>query len=318
VAALNDALDEGAVTSTRVRASASAAWSLYLAGAHDEAHGLLGRALSCAGDVELDVAAEGTVLGATGFHAYLSGNIVGYVDALRAETELLERTGDRSGATLSRAKLAGGLLEIGNFDEAERLARAALKAADQHGYESASALAHATLGRALALLGRLDEAIDEATIAVSAYAAQGAIGGQGSARAQLAALRSSRGELADAEREGRLALELVGTSTEAILAPGVLSRIVLARGDARLALELADSAMRRMEAVGGLSEGDALVRLARAEALLASGQDTLAHEVLSLARDRLLTRVAEIGEAPHRRALLEQVPEHRRTLELAR
>jgi tetratricopeptide (TPR) repeat protein len=279
---------------------------------------LLGRALACAGDVELDAAAEGTLLGATGFHALLSGNFVGCVDALRAETELLDRTGDRSGAALSRGKLAAGLLEIGAFTEAEHVAREALATADAHGYESAAALAHATLGRALARLGRLGEACAEAGRGVAAYAAQGAVRAEGAARGHFAAIRFARCELDEAEREAHRALDLLGTSSETIVALGVLSRILLARGDMEQALRHAETALGLIDDAGGVPDGDALVRLAYAEALRASGDETRANATLCRARERLLARVAEINEPGFRAALLEEVPEHRDTLELAR
>lgn len=193
--------------------------------------------------------------------------------------------------------------------------REALTIADDYGYESAAALAHATLA-ARSHASVLDEACTEAAHGVAAYAAQGVVRAEGVARGHFAAIRFARGELDEAESEASRALELLGSSNETIFALGVLSQIMLARGDVGQALQHAQTALGRIDAASGALDGDALVRLAYAEALRASGDEAQANEALAIARERLLARVGEIGDARHRDALL-GLPEHRRTLELA-
>jgi hypothetical protein len=54
-----------------------------------------------------------------------------------------------------------------------------------------------------------------------------------------------------------------------------------------------------------------------AEALHASGDCESAHAMLAVARDELLTKAGWITDAEVRRHFLDDLPEHRRTLELA-
>ena len=66
-----------------------------------------------------------------------------------------------------------------------------------------------------------------------------------------------------------------------------------------------------------LDDGDALTRLAYAEALLANGQRADAERVIGGARARLRARASAIRNTAWQKGFLESVPENRRTLELA-
>lgn len=76
--------------------------------------------------------------------------------------------------------------------------------------------------------------------------------------------------------------------------------------------------MEQVEALGGVDEGEAEVRLVFAEALDASGARAAAIAAIAAARVRLLERAARITGDTWRRSFLENVPEHGRTIELAR
>jgi hypothetical protein len=78
------------------------------------------------------------------------------------------------------------------------------------------------------------------------------------------------------------------------------------------ALAAAEEAMDLLESLGGLEENESLVRLARAEALFASGQSP--QEVIGVAGERLRARAARIDVVEMRRSFLERVPENARTL----
>jgi hypothetical protein len=62
----------------------------------------------------------------------------------------------------------------------------------------------------------------------------------------------------------------------------------------------------------------AFVRLAHAEALQAAGDADAARRAIEAARARLFAIAAKIPEPDYRRAFLDDVPEHARTLTLAR
>jgi hypothetical protein len=76
--------------------------------------------------------------------------------------------------------------------------------------------------------------------------------------------------------------------------------------------------MRLLEDLGGIDEGDALVRLVHAEALGQAGFPQIARVAIVAARDRLLARADKITAMALRTSFLERVPEHARTLSLAR
>lgn len=64
-------------------------------------------------------------------------------------------------------------------------------------------------------------------------------------------------------------------------------------------------------------EGEALVRLVYAEALIAGGKESNFCVVITEARERLLTRAAKISDLRWRERFLSQVPDNAQTLALA-
>ena len=60
-----------------------------------------------------------------------------------------------------------------------------------------------------------------------------------------------------------------------------------------------------------------MIRLALAEALVATGDRKAARGVIERARDRLLARAEKITDPEWRKSFLENIPDHRRTLALA-
>ena len=96
------------------------------------------------------------------------------------------------------------------------------------------------------------------------------------------------------------------------------ARVELAAGAAREALSCAEQAMTLLTAVGGMDEGESMLRLVWAEALGATGRIDEARRAVAEARDRLLRRAEKIASADWRRSFLERVGENGRTLTLAR
>ena len=85
-----------------------------------------------------------------------------------------------------------------------------------------------------------------------------------------------------------------------------------------LALGCATRGQAMLEELGKIDEGESAVRLALAEALLASGREAEARAEVTRARDRLLERAAAIHDPALVRSFLGAVPENARTLELGR
>jgi hypothetical protein len=149
-------------------------------------------------------------------------------------------------------------------------------------------------------------------------------------QAQRIALEEARGRWVLAEVLRRLG-DLDGAECEVQIAlrmavplerPGVLGTLAMLRlaqgraGDARDAAEEAAAACAAMGGCG-LFRGT-FVRLARAEALHATGALDAAREAIVGAQARLLATAEKIRDAGYRASFLEAVPENARILELAR
>jgi hypothetical protein len=126
------------------------------------------------------------------------------------------------------------------------------------------------------------------------------------------------GDLGGAERELEVALAMA-VPIERPGALGTLAQLRLAQGRAEEALAAAGDAVAQCEAMGGcgLFRG-AFVRLAHAEALHATAAHDAAKRAIADAQARLLAIAARIPDPAYRQGFLEGVPEHARTLALAR
>jgi hypothetical protein len=156
------------------------------------------------------------------------------------------------------------------------------------------------------------------TRAVDAGRAQGDPRLEGNSRIYLSEIAYLAQDFASAEKEAR-------ASAEILTAVPSLRAVALA-GQARALIELkrpkeaeekAKEAMGLLDDLGGIEEGESLVRLSFAEALDARGDRESARRAIGTARDRLHVRGSRITEPTWRESFLRQVPENARTLALA-
>jgi hypothetical protein len=126
------------------------------------------------------------------------------------------------------------------------------------------------------------------------------------------------GELDAAEDQARRAidiLEIYLPSRAASLA--VCARILLARGKLDEAQTMAEDAVELLESLGGIADGESLVRLTHCEALQAMGELDEAGTAIAVAHDRLVERAESITDERLRSSFLNEVGLNSRTLELA-
>ncbi len=127
------------------------------------------------------------------------------------------------------------------------------------------------------------------------------------------------GELdaADAEIAAALAILRAASPLDTPGALATLAALRLAQGRAAEARAAAEEGLAKYEAMAacGFFRG-AFLRLVHAECLAAMGDRAAAGAAIA-ARARLLAIADRIGEPGYRRSFLEDVPENRRTLELA-
>lgn len=247
-----------------------------------------------------------------------AGDLVASLDHAAKAAASYERIGDLRNAYLERGNLGYGLGQLGAYEKAEEVLRAVVSAADALGLASVTALAKQNLGLVLAFQGCLDEARRVEVEALEACMRSNDRRLEASARSSLALILCLAGLLGDAENEAVLAVDLSRKIPPSLaLSLAVLARICLGKGDHERAHAVASEAMSLLERLGGLDEGESLVRLMLAETLLAMGDRAAACQVIMRARNRLLEASARITDPTLQASFLERVPDNARILALA-
>ncbi|WP_437925643.1 protein kinase [Sorangium sp. So ce291] len=254
---------------------------------------------------------------ARAFRAMSGGDPGACVTGLEAALSAFEQVGDRRNACITRANLGYSYGELGDFGGAEAALRSVLEAADRMGLHEVAAAAQASLGQVLAYRGRLAEAraVEEAALASSQRL--GDPRAEVVSRSYLAKIALLAGDFGAAEREARLAEALESASPLRVAATAIRARALLGLGRAREALAAAGEALAALESLGGLEEGESMIRLVHAEAFSAVGDAKRAAAAIAAARDKLLDRAASVRDPEWRRRFLSHVPDNARTLELA-
>ncbi|WP_437951539.1 protein kinase [Sorangium sp. So ce296] len=254
---------------------------------------------------------------ARAFRAMSGGDPGACATGLEAALAAFEQVGDRRNACMTRANLGYCYGELGDFGGAEAALRSVMEAAERMGLHEAMAAAQASLGQVLAYRGRLAEAraVEEAALASSQRL--GDPRAEVVSRSYLAKIALLGGDFAGAEREARHAEALESASPLRVAATAIRARALIGLGRAAEALAAAGEALAALESLGGLEEGESMIRLVHAEAFSAVGDAARAAVAISSARDRLLGRAESVRDPEWRRRFLSHVPDNARTLELA-
>ena len=317
IAAELAALWSGDPSPQHLVSAARAATQLELRGAHPRADQLLARLAEVEPRVT-EPRARARIAEALGSRARVEGDLGAYLARSEAAVGHFEAAGDQRNACRARVTLAFAETMVGRYAAAAGELRAALVVAERLALPSVSAYARHTLAHAVARLGAVDEALAIEAEAVEAFTVIGDRGLAGAARSHLAGILAQAGDLEAAEREATAALDgLEGLRPVRAHALAIRAGVRLQRGDAGGALGDAGAAFAVLGELGGLEEGEALVRLTFAEALEASGRREEARAVLAEAKRRLVERAAQIGDDASRKGFLGSVLENARTLALA-
>jgi tetratricopeptide (TPR) repeat protein len=306
---------QGGSRAALARAGGRVASLLFFAGKQDRAAAMLDAAEQAARDGGSDVIAR--IHQARAPHARQAGRPEEALAHAEAAEAAFRAAGDLRNACLMSGIRGFALSELGAYAEAEGVLRTALVTAERLGLATVAATARSNLGMVCLRLGRADEAEAEERAAIRAFEASDRRH-EGGGRAYLALMLREAGALDDAEKEARRALVLLDAALALKpFAGAVLASILLAAGRATEALAVARDAMRWPEAGNRIEEGESLLRLTLARALLATGHASEARAALALARDRIALRADTIRRADLRQTFLASVPEHATTLELA-
>lgn len=170
--------------------------------------------------------------------------------------------------------------------------------------------------------GQLDEARAWAERLVSAGTAREQPLEQAHGRWALAEVLRCAGDLDAANNEIHAALQLLGMISPLDVpgAQATLAALRLAQGRTAEALAAAAEGLARYEAMGTCSQffRGAFLRLVHVDCLAAAGQHDAARAALATAAERILANAAKIQDPGYRKSFLENVPENRRTLALAK
>jgi tetratricopeptide (TPR) repeat protein len=317
---LLDVCRSSPIAAPHVVAAARMVQRLLLAGRYDAATTLLGAVEASAIELaERDPAIAARWHQVNAWRATFAGDVGAYVSFTEAAAGAFEQIGNQRSLCETRSNLGNALSEIGRYADAERTLREASAAASRLGLRSIAALAAHNLGFALARLGKLDEAQLVERSAIEAYVAAGNRRMEGGCRIYLAMIAELAGQLDVAETEARAAIEaLSGAPPVRCYALGALAHVLLARGCASEALEVARQATALLGELSQIDAGESLVRLVHAEAHYAAGDAATARASIRTAKTRLLERSANIRDTASCRSFLEDVPENARTIALAR
>lgn len=236
-----------------------------------------------------------------------------------AAAEVYAKAGDTRRLATQRIHVGYAQAQLGDFAGAQRTLREALFGTRQLGLAAMTAAAEQNLGFVLGRLGRADEARAMLEAAIASYVAQKDVRMEGGTRAYLSDVLARAGDLEAAEREARVAdAELAIAPPMRGVSLAALAGVLLARGNVAEASAVAEQMRALLDQAGGvLEEGEAALRLGRAEVLWATGDRERAVREILDARDRLQARAERISDPDARRSFLGAVPEHARTLEWA-
>ncbi|WP_437970169.1 protein kinase [Sorangium sp. So ce260] len=313
-----------ATTGPELTAMAQAALVLlYKKGRSEETEALSSRIDASFARFEHDPTVSAPVLRLRMHRAILAGDVGTALELGEASIRTFEAAGDVRGACGARGNVGHFCNELGAYADAARLLRAAIADTERLGLLYMTAFAKENLGRTLLYLGELDEARSLLDDALRSFVASGDRRMEGGTYVYLAEMYRLFGDLARAEAEARRGCELLADVPPLIpCALGTLAGVLLAAGRADEALETANRAAELaaviIDAQGHLEEGESQIYLVRAEALEACGAHGEARATIATARGRVLERAARIANPARRASFLENVPEHARTLALAR
>ena len=237
----------------------------------------------------------------------------------RRAVEHFQSIGNRRVALEAYGNLGAGLAEVGQLEEAEICLREVLVTARAMDLRYMMGGGLQALSNILAYQGSLDEARTVGEQAVAVTSAQNDQRFQGAAEAYLSLTEYLAGDYRRAEYLARAAMMTWATVLpNRPFAVALLARALLAQGRLTEALPHARAAFAQLETLGVVDDGEATIRLALAECLIAAGDQPAAQEAVATTAQWLRARAETIDDPAMRESFLTRIPEHRRILELAR
>ncbi len=304
------------ITVAHVLATSRIAIALVVLGQYDNATTLLSRVSNAKELIEKEPAARAFLDAAGVAKAAWEGDLERAATLAQDAVVCFDLIGDVRNAARQRQKAGWALCELGMYVLAESVLQDARDSAERLGLVAVANEAKLQLVTLYARTGRAEDAVRIGKEVIASFSAQLDRAGEGRARAYLAGVHYFANEHVEAEIEELRALPLLEHSPPyraALMA--FMTLTLIHKGASPDEIFIAGSeAMRLLEQMGGVGEGEGIIRIAYAEALYARGDIEGAKAAVMAARDRLLQRAAKIKNAEYKRCFLGVVREHVRTL----
>jgi eukaryotic-like serine/threonine-protein kinase len=236
------------------------------------------------------------------------------LEHLSRAVEAFGFAGDARSACVARQNLANQYIQLGAYAEANEVLVEVLQAALAMKLEMASVVKanHAVV---LARIGDVEKAAQLAREAVDELVKRNNRRAEAFTRIYLAGILSFKKEYPAAEEEARAAIAAASSAPEArAYAFATLGALLLRQKKAQEAHEVATRAMEILLTIGGVSEGESLIRLVHAVSLRALKRHAEADVALSEAVARLHERADTISDERWRKSFLENIAENASTL----
>lgn len=267
-------------------------------------------------DAEVSLPVNAAVTHMHSFLAYLSGELDRACDLMIDAADTWNELANERSYLLDLGNAGSVQLELGEYEKAARTLEVTVDRAQRSGLDHLVPTNQAGRALAIARSGRADEAEElcQAILALHPGSRHESI-----TRTYLAQilLASERAEEALLQTQEALPLTASAVGQKAFTL-GVKAQALLHLGRESEALEAAAEGMALFEELGALECGEGVLRLVHAEALHAVGKMQDASEAIRAAERRIKARARCIADAGRRASFLEQIPEHARTLHLAR
>jgi tetratricopeptide (TPR) repeat protein len=230
---------------------------------------------------------------------------------LAAATDGFKHAGRIRDAIEHMAAAGFFLIELGGLERGEAILRRTIERSTELRLEHVAAVARHNLGR------RIAEALDLEHQALASFERHGNQRMTGLTHCHIAAILLEARRPHDAAAHVDAALErLHGHPASRSLARATRARIRMALGEP--ALDDAEAAIRDLEALDLVQEGESLVRLTFAEALAAAGRMDEARAAILAAERSLEERAERIDDEALRTSFRLRLPENARISQLAR
>ena len=308
--------DEPAATCRQVVALCRGALNALWVGCPDLAARWMERADACS-EADLDLLATARLHHARAYACLNRGDLGGALGEFIEASDAWESAGDLRSCTGVSTNIGYTWGRVGAFDRAEAVLRDQLARAAKLGLGFLQPVIEHNLATVIAFSGNVAEGLERKQEAVARLGRSGHPRLDGNLQASLAEILFLGGQQAEAEATAGRAADSLGAfpSTRAY-ALAVQAAALLALGRPLDALTVAGDGMAIFARLGGLEEGESLLRVTWAEAQLLAGDPQTGSSALLDAARRLEARARALPR-DLRIAFLSSSPARRRTFELA-